>query len=161
VDECKPLPVSCDTMMHVTFFRFSRYSSTHFTFITSRWFVGSSAVYGRELELKATFEGASSSSSFKVQGSSFKVQGSRFKVQGSRFKVQGSRFKVQGSRFKVQGSRFKVQGSRFKVQAHRGVGRKPGASLYLSTRIPHLSPASSAGTERGEPVVSEPVVKLG
>ena len=35
-------PVSCETMMHVTFFSPSRYSSTHFTFITSRWFVGSS-----------------------------------------------------------------------------------------------------------------------
>mmetsp|Transcript_10783 Transcript_10783/g.39975 ORF Transcript_10783/g.39975 Transcript_10783/m.39975 type:complete len:232 (+) Transcript_10783:2393-3088(+) len=35
-------PVSCETMMHVTFFKLKRYSSTHFTFITSRWLVGSS-----------------------------------------------------------------------------------------------------------------------
>mmetsp|Transcript_37333 Transcript_37333/g.92305 ORF Transcript_37333/g.92305 Transcript_37333/m.92305 type:complete len:314 (+) Transcript_37333:1165-2106(+) len=35
-------PLSWLTMMHVTFLRLSRYSSTHFTFITSKWFVGSS-----------------------------------------------------------------------------------------------------------------------
>mmetsp|Transcript_9620 Transcript_9620/g.15453 ORF Transcript_9620/g.15453 Transcript_9620/m.15453 type:complete len:222 (-) Transcript_9620:1224-1889(-) len=35
-------PVSCDTMTQVTFLSDSRYSSTHLTFITSRWLVGSS-----------------------------------------------------------------------------------------------------------------------